>query len=802
MKKQLVYILLIFLLAIGTAFGQVTGKVFLTGKTDHSGVKIKFIAFSPTAFTDSIYTAFDGKFISQIKPGIYKIVMSSVGYNNFEYKFGETIFLNNKTALDSVFLFPNKFKYKTGFIKGKLSKDTTYLFDEVIIDTGQTLDIEAGTKIFVYRNKRIVVNGKINVNGNVNDSISFSSYDELLGINPIVNWDGIYFNFQRVVYSLVKDGTGPFNFKFIKIKNANYAFNFPADYYADKASTLIIEHSKLSDCIMISNANTEIKNSQIKNCITIHSSSRQLSLLCNYILIPYFINDIYLDNFQVGIGSSTGKVFLNNVIDLNFNTKNLNHFFYTEIDSNFIFKNNFITNHRGQLTLAFFLKEKFKGGQIISGNTIEGGTIEWSFFDLSKTSKSPISNNIFNCLLRFDTTVSNLIYSPFNNNIFKKIYGIHKYIGLGVLIEKNFKGDSIDTYFNLFKDPKFINGTPPYLSSNSPAINAGINENGKPVNIGFDPAGTCLESYFHKPNQIISADTLSISGKVHQGPTFTAEGIVMAINLNTSKSRISKVSGNGSFKVDSLSKGTYVLYAVPNPVSIPGYASTYYVNKLKLNDAVTLNLIGHIKETDIYLIPISKKENGTSKIQGRFSYDDENTDDTTSFAKNWLAGLSVPKSVIQISSQPCKNMPVLLYNGGNEVINSTITDIEGYYGFNNLSGGKYKLAGQRYGYQTENQGEVIVIANSEEVTSLKMIKLTTGLGHNSLNQSSTGTYVYPNPFQNIIEIRGYQGNISVSDITGIVYYEAPSSQSINTSNWPSGVYFLKAGNLVQKIVKQ
>lgn len=66
------------------------------------------------------------------------------------------------------------------------------------------------------------------------------------------------------------------------------------------------------------------------------------------------------------------------------------------------------------------------------------------------------------------------------------------------------------------------------------------------------------------------------------------------------------------------------------------------------------------------------------------------------------------------------------------------------------------------------------------------------------------TSIFPNPFANEIRLKNHKGSISISDINGKIYYSNVSflNDKINTENWPLGVYMLKTGSKVQKIIKQ
>jgi hypothetical protein len=301
----------------------------------------------------------------------------------------------------------------------------------------------------------------------------------------------------------------------------------------------------------------------------------------------------------------------------------------------------------------------------------------------------------------------------------------------------------------------------------------------------------------------VYADTFSIAGLVHQGTGLLSDGVVIAVEKATGRARYQKVN-NGVFKIDSLRKSEYILYVVPNPVTVTGYLPTYYVNKVKLSEAISLNLLGKIKDVDIYLVAKPSLASGNSTIQGRFSYADNNTDDTTVFGKNWFGNSNAPASPIVITENPCKNLPVLLYNGNNELVQSTVTDIDGYFGFQNISSGTYKALGQRINYSTENAGEVVVDQNSVATASLRLERIVDGIEDESALSGSDNAFAYPNPFKDELQLKGYNGKVLIYDLAGNLYFETTlqSNETINSSIWSSGFYLLKTGNKVQKLIKQ
>ncbi len=782
MKKKLLYIVLVWLAGIGAAFGQVTGRVFLDGKTDHSGVKVKFVAQTPSAKTDSTFSIADGSYTKTIQAGYYKIYFSKVDFGASSYKQELQILLNNTTILDSTSLFGLQ-NYLKGNIKGRLKTGQTYIInDEVTILDKDTLIIEKGVKIYFDGPRTINLYGTLLANGEKNDSIYFQSISRMNGNNlASVKWNGIFQQGEN--YKIKLD--------YCVFKDAELViFSFTSGYMKTQISNSSFTSNdqilSVLGAVSFSNNTVDAINSGGKINILNKNTDLDIIFKCN----KFTGNDLddlassgYI-NISNGGNNGIGKViFENNIWDgLNF-TGMITH-------NGFVFKNNYV-NSISKMEWYQYSPDTSKS--LIVNNTFNKMyTYYGAIPDRINT-----MNNIFNDKVDYRVTPYN-----FDNNLFRFPSKISEVEYFGQKITTNTNGDSVDTYFNLFEDPKFLDGNAPYLASNSPAIGAGIDEEGNPTNIGFDPTGTCLESYFSKPNPVVSADTLSIAGLVHQGSGLLSDGVVMAVEKASGKARYQKVS-NGVFKLDSLRKSEYILYAIPNPVTVTGYLPTYYVNKVKLSEATPLNLLGKIKDVDIYLAAKPSVASGNYTIQGRFSYADNNTDDTTVFAKSWFATSYTPASPIVITENPCKNLPVVLYNNNNQLVQSTVTDLDGYFVFNNLTSGTYKAQGQRVNYTTENNGVVQVGNTTTETANLRLEQMLDGLEDENAGNVNA-VVAYPNPFKDELQLKGYKGAISIHDLTGNLYFETTISENetIDASNWPSGFYLLKIGNKVQKLAKQ
>ena len=62
--------------------------------------------------------------------------------------------------------------------------------------------------------------------------------------------------------------------------------------------------------------------------------------------------------------------------------------------------------------------------------------------------------------------------------------------GLGQIVNTNTNGDPVDSYFNVVKDPLFVNNTPPNYSSASPCLNVGNSAYSQ--SIGCDAGNMCV----------------------------------------------------------------------------------------------------------------------------------------------------------------------------------------------------------------------------------------------------------------------------------------------------------------------
>jgi len=86
-----------------------------------------------------------------------------------------------------------------------------------------------------------------------------------------------------------------------------------------------------------------------------------------------------------------------------------------------------------------------------------------------------------------------------------------------------------------------------------------------------------------------------------------------------------------------------------------------------------------------------------------------------------------------------------------------------------------------------------------------------GHTYNAINQNSTAIIdvdlggnmrVYPNPSNNRIYILGATEPVYVFNAMGQKVFTEKQNKSIDISGWENGIYLLKSGNSVVKVIKQ
>jgi len=184
----------------------VAGHCYLQGEGDHSSSKILFDAITPSAVTDSTFTAIDGSFEIGLSEGAYNVYYIHDGF--------QMVTLNGLTfgpdthSLPEVTLEIGFVVEVSGAVQGEWTSDAIYaVTDEIWVSGGETLVIYPGTTVRFMGEYGLNVYGALHSAGTPADSISYTS-----SISSPGSWSGITFHegstgdFEHVVVEYASTG--------------------------------------------------------------------------------------------------------------------------------------------------------------------------------------------------------------------------------------------------------------------------------------------------------------------------------------------------------------------------------------------------------------------------------------------------------------------------------------------------------------------------------------------------------------------------------------------------------------------
>ncbi len=308
---------------------------------------------------------------------------------------------------------------------------------------------------------------------------------------------------------------------------------------------------------------------------------------------------------------------------------------------------------------------------------------------------------------------------------------------------------------------------------------------------------------------IDSVQTNSLSGTVSLG---TKSNLAMGIMLlyQQTASGYSAVNKcpiiDGSFGIEGLHSGDYLLYAIPKPNqddAIPGY----YVNKQNWENANWVHVVAH---TTAVNVEINQAINtaGPGSISGTVLLGTDENYDPNIFNEDWFPAAKPDDT-------PARNIVVLLYDDQMNAMNFKLSDENGSFNFDQLSYGTYYVQVEKAGLQSE----ALQVVLSTETPSVNWLSFTLNQGQvlaveNSIAESTIN--IYPNPVKENLHI-SITGNtndllIELFTITGqsIKHQQLQGALDhedyiIDVSSMKPGVYLLKASTnnevLIKKITK-
>lgn len=783
MKNIFRTFILLCLLFKMESYAQVTGKAYLSGKTDHSGIKIKFFPASPTAKLDSVYTSSDGTYSLALNGGIYTVSFTKKGYKSFLYNSNAKFAIATKDSLNAVTLEGGNIVNVRDAVSGTWKKDSLYVVEgDVTVPVGKSLVIEPGTTIMFNGYYKIDVFGELIARGTSTDSITFSSAKNVPAIG---DWNGIvlndsaksnscfYFcNFNYAAYSVEISNVGSYisnsTMRYVKCGiivrgNNSYVMNNTiCDFYGDAGISISAKGARI-ECNKIYNGGTGIvlgDSSLVKN------------------------NTIYSMAFDSNSYSQFNRKIQLNLIDYG------GGIFVT--NGKGIIENNFIHDCLSGISIIYpgppwnQLPDPLIVGNTLYKNAI--GINSASPVDQGGIKNNIISNNIWSFYLNHVSEDDNWVPEKVTSNLlWNNEFDSIDYNFVGKIVSKNSNGDPIDSYFNVIADPLFKDGMPPFLTGSSPAHGGGVGG----TDIGFNPEYTCNLDFLYT----------SLSGKVHAGANLLPHGVVLAYNKSSLDTPVQLTTvKNGEFKFKNVDTGEYLLYAIPDTSIGLGYFPTFYVDKLFPKDANSVFVIANTYDVDIFLSKAPQLQKGSAVVAGNIFHGDEGKDVNTLYNRSWFAGMIDTVS----ADLAVRNLPVLLCNVAGTPLAWTLTDGKGNFRFDSLPENKYVLNVQRVGYMLEPLDTINLSAgHMEKYVNGKLVKDDIIAATESSILKSASYSVFPNPVIDVltIESKGISSEIdevTISDPMGRTLLsemaspaDAAQSIKLDMRDMPSGMYILK-----------
>lgn len=487
---------------------QLSGTAFMSGQTNHSGIKIKFLSNGGTAVTDSTITNSVGNFSINITGGSYKIIYTKSGYLDINYNGGSVVILTNTVALNSQTLSPGNQVIVTGNVSGQWTNNNTYIVNgNLTIPIGQTLTIQPGTNIRFNGTYSITANGILNATGNSSSPIIFTS--NMTSPAP-ADWKGIFiYNAGSVVkyclFDYCESGVWMFNYSAIIANNEIRNFNYIAIYGENSSSEVNNNWIHEYNSSIYSQGISWSSGTPTIECNVIHDGGGYGIRAYSGLVRNNDIYNILGSTRGFGMEFSYGMPKVQNNYIHNCNTGMKIGSNVTPIPDPTIINNTITNNLYNGIEFINFYAKGTLINNIIASNGVGIYQAVPGCTPMCSTTPSIVSNNLV-----------------WNNSMGN--YSDVQITGVGQIVSTNPNGDAVDPYFNLSQDPLFSNA--PSLSANSPCFNAGMASHSN--NIGFDPLNGCNAGV----NSVKKINLLNNLMSVYPNPS-NGEIIISMSDLNT-----------------------------------------------------------------------------------------------------------------------------------------------------------------------------------------------------------------------------------------------------------------------------
>ncbi|HOI31120.1 MAG: NosD domain-containing protein [Bacteroidales bacterium] len=305
--------------------------------------------------------------------------------------------------------------------------------------------------------------------------------------------------------------------------------------------------------------------------------------------------------------------------------------------------------------------------------------------------------------------------------------------------------------------------------------------------------------------RIYFESVFSLKGKVWDGSTPYPKAKILALRIDSNAFNLLtsvRTDELGSFVFPELYSGIYVLQAVPDTLDA-NLSSAYYASAAVWDKAHHIQLNARTEDVDLVFKRIQNfLPVGTNRIFGRFNLPGEQFTDSHVYCDDWY----LRNDQLEYCSEGLSNVGIHLYNPGmNVLLASTRTDYKGYYYFDSLPYGSYRLHADLPGYHMITSQLINFTPESETTIAvdfslfLKQINSTVYPPGEEVKQGKA--LLFPNPVTNqMAVVHDFEAiiYIGIYDLSGRLVFERRQPETeegnklfIDASQLIPGVYGLR-----------
>ncbi|MBN2348574.1 MAG: T9SS type A sorting domain-containing protein [Bacteroidales bacterium] len=769
---------------------------------------------------------------------IFFVSLSLTGYNTF-------IFCSDPEP-------GNLINTSTAIIPGNLvinsdttwNSDTIKAFGNITVSSGFSLTISKGVFIEFQGYYAIIVQGKLNSYGaidepvtiTINDTTGFSNWSSQTG-----GWQGLRFQnnvsaksvVQYTIIEYAKATDQPFlglgggiyisDYKNVEVSNCiirnNYA-RIGAGLFCNNTEAEIshnLIHSNRSDDggggIFCVNANTKILN----NVIVKNISSKGAGLFFQNSVSPKLYNNTICENtaseFGGGIyfyqGSNPtlrNNIFCSNTADVKGNQV------YILPDSRPSFYN---CNIQGGLNELFEPPDTAYPGTAVNIINVPSDFVKETEFDYSLSETSQCIDAGDNTDINYDLDFQHNIRIWDGNMNDTAIVDIGAYefgAPLGLRVTYKVKDVTVEGASNGELTINIEGGVPPYrllvtgllfsenfddLDTNEVFID-NLKTGKYTIRVWDNSDFYFITDAYIDFNGIVD---FSISGNVYTRNGPLDNGMVIAFlknNNNYIPTDIVQVY-KGEYLFENIDSAQYILYAIPNPYIYPEHLPTFFPNTLYWDAANVIKAYGNAYNVDIYLEYFVAQTTGSGEIGGSSVFEDTLSYETPIFKIPWF-GSEITNPIN--TEDAARNIPVIIFQE-NKPVGWALSDEYGDFGLKNLPEGTYHLIIQKPGLPMYNTPTFDLNEENPDEKTIKIFIRSRDI-FTSIEKFKTDWFIEigPNPVKNSlnIDLNHYDGlfvNLRLTNMLGQIIYQnnyykpqGVTNLQIYLGNLVSGVYYL------------